>query len=116
MVKIFMGGFPLDMQEMELVQMVSPYANVETIKIVRDKKTKICKGYAFLEISDLEGAERAVESLNGVDMRDRTLSLNIVDPTSAGTKPAPLNKSRKADYGKTSTFPDAPVKMKRRRL
>ena len=47
MIKIFVGGFPLDSTEVELVQRFSTYCTVVTIKIVRDKKTGTCKGYAF---------------------------------------------------------------------
>jgi RNA recognition motif-containing protein len=79
MTKLFVGGFPLDMSELEIVQIVAMYANVVTIKIVRDKKTKICKGYAFLEIADRESAELAVDELNGEYRAGRKLKLSIVE-------------------------------------
>ena len=79
MVKLFIGGFPLDMTEMEIVQRVALYADVQTIKIVRDKKTKICKGYAFLEVADRAGAEQAMDALNGTQIAGRDLLLNIVE-------------------------------------
>ncbi len=44
LVKLYIGGFPLEMTELELVQTVSPYGEVSTIKIVRDKVTRKCKG------------------------------------------------------------------------
>jgi RNA recognition motif-containing protein len=78
MIKLFLGGFPLDMTELEIVQQVAFYAEVRTIKIVRDKKTKICKGYAFLEIADLAGAEQAIAALNGTKLAGRALRLNMV--------------------------------------
>lgn len=77
MIKIFVGGFPLDTSELELVQMLSWHGTVSTIKIVRDKKTRICKGYAFVEMADMAGAEAAVEALNGTMMQGRELSLSI---------------------------------------
>jgi RNA recognition motif-containing protein len=83
MIKLFVGGFPLDMTELEIVQIVAMYANVVTIKIVRDKKTKICKGYAFLEIADRESAELAVEELNGASRAGRKLKLSIVEEAPA---------------------------------
>jgi len=89
MTKLFVGGFPLDMTELEIVQIVAMHANVVTIKIVRDKKTKICKGYAFLEIADRESAEQAVIELNGTSLAGRKLKLSIVEdePTAAAPKP-----------------------------
>ena len=80
MVKLFIGGFPLDATEMDIVKLVGPYVDVQTIKIVRDKKTKICKGYAFLEMEDEAGARQAMAALDGTMLSGRELRLNIVDP------------------------------------
>lgn len=97
MVKLFIGGFPLDMTELEIVQRVALYADVQTIKVVRDKKTKICKGYAFLEVTDRAGAEQAMAALNGTQIAGRELLLNIVEEQqqSAPPRPKPANKTFK---------------------
>jgi RNA recognition motif-containing protein len=79
MKKLFIGGFPLDITELELVQLVSPHGSVETIKIVRDRKTGICKGYAFLEMTDLAAAENAIAMLSKTMLAGRELTLNIVE-------------------------------------
>lgn len=88
MVKIFLGGFPLDANELELVQLVGFYGDVETIKIVRNKQTKECKGYAFLEIKDREGADAIIEALDGTMMKGRELKVSIAPDKPAGTPPA----------------------------
>jgi RNA recognition motif-containing protein len=78
MTKIFLGGFPLDSTELELVQLVSPYAEVSTIKIVRDKISKKCKGYAFIEITNEEGADRVMDALDGSTLKGKPLTVNKV--------------------------------------
>ena len=80
MVKLFVGGFPLDISELELVQLFNLHGDVATIKIVRDKKTRMCKGYTFLEMKDQEGADRAIEALDNTPMQDRMLKIRIVEP------------------------------------
>ncbi|MGF7039292.1 RNA recognition motif domain-containing protein [Mucilaginibacter lappiensis] len=87
MVKLFVGGFPLDMTELDLVRLIGPHGDVSTIKIVRDKKTRICKGYAFLEMKDRAGAENAVIALDGTPMGDRVLSVNINEEKPASQAP-----------------------------
>jgi RNA recognition motif-containing protein len=77
MVKIFVGGFPLDMNELELVKIISLYGSVETIKIVRDKKTRLCKGYAFLEMTDQRAAKSVIEALHGTPIADRFFSIRL---------------------------------------
>jgi RNA recognition motif-containing protein len=94
MIKLFVGGFPLDTTELELVMLVSPHGSVDTIKIVRDKKTGICKGYAFLEMTDKDGAERAIEALDGTSIGDRMLSVKMTEE-----KPVPVKKT----YSKFNT-------------
>jgi RNA recognition motif-containing protein len=73
--KLFVGGFPLDITEIELVMLFNTFGTVSTIKIVRDKKTRKCKGYAFLEMTDQAGADQAIEGLDGKPMGDRVLSV-----------------------------------------
>lgn len=81
MIKLFIGGFPLESSELELVQLVSPYAEVSTIKIVRDKVSKKCKGYAFLEVKDEASADRAMDALDGLSLKGKPLSVNkVIDP------------------------------------
>jgi RNA recognition motif-containing protein len=77
MVKLFFGGFPLEFTELDIAMLVGFHGDIITIKIVRDKKTRICKGYAFLEMADQEGAERAVEALDGTKVSGRQINVKI---------------------------------------
>jgi RNA recognition motif-containing protein len=117
MVKLFIGGFPLDMEEIDLVKMVMPFGQVSTIKIVRDKKTRICKGYAFLEMHDREAAEEVIKNLNGHPIGDRTLSLSIREEKATGDG-QPLRSATRVDpmvkYTKVERSSDL-VKKKRPR-
>ncbi|MDB5023830.1 MAG: recognition motif protein [Mucilaginibacter sp.] len=87
MFKLFVSGFPLDITEIELVQLFGPYGHVSTIKIVRDKKTGICKGYAFLEMADPEEVNRSVEALNNSPMGDRMLTVKVTEDKPASPVP-----------------------------
>ena len=100
MIKLFVGGFPMDITELELVMLFSPHGDVSTIKIVRDKKTGNCKGYAFLEMKDKEGAERAVEALDGTFIGERMLSVKMTDD-----KQTPVKKPFSKFSGNFSSKP-----------
>lgn len=105
MTKLFIGGFPLEMTELEVVQLVAPYADVLTIKLVRHRGTGICKGYGFIEVDDDVSAQNAIYQLNGTTIGDRELSLNIV--MEEPVKPTPV-------YRKPKTVPE-PERVKRPR-
>lgn len=79
MVKLFVGGFPLDMEEIELVKLFDNFTDIKTVKIVRDKTTRKCKGYAFLETTGQAGAEMAINALNGKIMGEKELTVKIVE-------------------------------------
>jgi RNA recognition motif-containing protein len=92
--KLFIGGFPIEMTELELVQLIAPYADVVTIKLVRDRATKKCKGYGFIEVADKQHAINAIDGLNNTIIGDRVLSLNMV-PEQPAAKPRPFYSKEK---------------------
>jgi RNA recognition motif-containing protein len=104
MIKLFVGGFPMDITELELVMLFGLHGDVSTIKIVRDKKTGNCKGYAFLEMKDQEGADRAVEALDGSSIGVRVLSVKITEEKQTPVRKAPSkfgsNFSPRSSYQK----------------
>ena len=110
MIKLFVGGFPFDTTEMDLVKLLDPYVRVSTIKIVRDRATRKCKGYAFVETEDETGATDVMEALNGTEIDGRQLKLNIV--TEADIKKAPARKP----YFKARPDHSNPNKNRRPRL
>lgn len=69
MTKLFIGGFPLEMTEMEVVQIIAPFAEVVTIKLVRDRATKKCKGYGFVEVNNEEDAKMAIGRIGRIRFR-----------------------------------------------
>lgn len=79
MVKLFEVGFPLNIEKIELVKMFSVFAEITTIKIVRDKISKKCNGYAFLETTGIAGAEMAIDALYGKMMVGKALTVRIAD-------------------------------------
>lgn len=87
MVKIFVGGLRPDITELDLLMYISLRANVNTIKIVRDKVTKRCKGYAFLEMASQAEAEKAVSLLNGEEYQGQTLNIKVAEEVAPPPKP-----------------------------
>jgi RNA recognition motif-containing protein len=77
MTTLFISGFPLQTDEIELVKLFLPFGEVNTIKIVRDKKTGKCKGYAFIVMHDQYKAEEAANNLNGTDLEGRQITVKI---------------------------------------
>ena len=79
MVKLFVGGLPPEVKELDLVQLIAIYGEVQTIKVIRDKLTEKCKGYAFLEMKDYSAAKNVIMSLSGELFKNNTLFFNVVE-------------------------------------
>lgn len=98
MIKLFVSGFPLDITEIELAKLIAPHGDIATLKIVRDKKTRICKGYAFVEMETKAGAEQVCEALNGTPMLDRELTVKISeDKPVVAAQPKRFNNTSRAN-------------------
>lgn len=115
--KLFVSGFPLDMTEIDIVKLFNLHGTVNTIKIVRDKKTRICKGYAFLEMTDQTGADRAIEALDGTPMGDRMLTVKqtVEQPAAKPQSNFSRNNPPIKRYNNQPAKPGEPVKPKRPR-
>ncbi|EHQ24261.1 RNA recognition motif domain-containing protein [Mucilaginibacter paludis] len=79
MAKLFIVGFPKDMQEIELVELFSQHGIVNTVTIVTDMQTGESKGYGFITMTDDAGAQRAIDALNGASIDDRTISVRFAE-------------------------------------
>jgi RNA recognition motif-containing protein len=106
-VKLFIGGFPLEMDEMALAQLISPHGTIEVMKIVRDKKTRICKGYAFIEMATDDDVVAVIAALDGEQLGDRKLSIKHADEPAP--EPTPVARYEKV------VRPNEPIKKKRPR-
>ena len=79
MAKLFIVGFPKEMQEIELVELFSVHGTVDTVTIVTDKITGASKGYAFIAMTDDAGADRAIQALDGTHIGERTLNVRFAE-------------------------------------
>jgi len=115
LVKLFVGGFPLDMEEIELAKLFAPHGDISTIKIVRDKKTKLCKGYAFIEMDERAGAEAAAEALNGTMLDGKALTVKINDEPAVNSSLGESTVSQRPPIYQKVLRPGNEVKKKRPR-
>lgn len=90
--KLFIGGLADNIQEMDLAIFVSLHGRIETIKVVRDRATGKCKGYAFLEVASLDDAKNIISMLNGETFKGNVITVKLSEEVPA-KKPAPKPKS-----------------------
>jgi cold-inducible RNA-binding protein len=79
-VKLFVGGIPYRTTDAELEEHFSAAGDVVSVFIPLDRETRRPRGFAFVEMADDAGAEKAVEMFNETDMGGRQIVVNPARP------------------------------------
>lgn len=56
------------------------FGNVESAQIITDRSTGRSKGFGFVQMADDEAADKAIERLNGKEVKGRALTVNEARP------------------------------------
>jgi len=78
--KLYVGNLPYETTESDLQTLFESAGSVATINIVRDRATGQARGFAFVEMSDAEGAQRAISELDKHAYGGRNLTVNEARP------------------------------------
>jgi RNA recognition motif-containing protein len=78
--KLYVGNLPYDTSESDLQTLFESAGAVNTINIVRDRATGQARGFAFVEMSDAEGARKAISELDRQQFGGRSLTVNEAKP------------------------------------
>ena len=78
--KLYVGNLPYQTTEADLQALFEGAGAVSTINIVRDRSTGQARGFAFVEMTDADGANRAITELDKVEYGGRNLTVNEAKP------------------------------------
>jgi cold-inducible RNA-binding protein len=81
--KLYVGNFPYETGEAELQDLFTRAGTVETVRVMRDMATGRARGFAFIEMSTEEEAQKAIAELNDYQLGGRGLSVNEARPKAA---------------------------------
>jgi RNA recognition motif-containing protein len=77
---IYVGNLSYQTTEAELEAAFAAYGAVERVSLGRDRDTGQPRGFAFVEMTDQDAATKAIEGLNGQEMKGRALTVNEARP------------------------------------
>lgn len=78
--KLYVGNLPYQVTESDLQSLFESAGQVSTINIMRDRATGQARGFAFVEMTDEEGARNAISSLDQRPFGGRNLTVNEAKP------------------------------------
>ena len=75
---IYVGNISWGLNDQDLENLFAEHGTVTSAKIITDRMTNRSRGFGFVEMSD--GAEAAIEALNGTEVDGRELVVNESKP------------------------------------
>jgi RNA recognition motif-containing protein len=75
---IYVGNLSFEATAADLEAAFGQHGTVERAQVVTDRETGRSRGFGFVEMSN--GAEAAIQALNGAQLQGRTLTVNEAKP------------------------------------
>ena len=80
---IYVGNLPFDAQQSDLRSLFAEYGTSDSASVITDRDTGRSRGFGFVELADRDQAARAIEKLDGHDLRGRRITVNEAKPRSS---------------------------------
>ncbi len=77
---IYVGNLQYGLNEDELRSVFEEYGAVESAKIISDRETGRSKGFGFVEMSDDNAAQEAINDLDGAEVGGRAMRVSEARP------------------------------------
>lgn len=77
---IYVGNLSREVTADELRQAFEEFGQVETVNIIKDKYSGESKGFGFVVMPSKDEGQSAIDSLNGKELKERTLNVNEARP------------------------------------
>lgn len=87
---LIVNYLPQTMTQEEIRSLFSSIGEVESCKLIRDKLTGQSLGYGFVNYIRSEDAEKAINTLNGLRLQNKTIKVSYARPSSEAIKGANL--------------------------
>ena len=85
--KLYVGNLSFDVIENDLQDLFSQHGPVNAVDLIMDKMSGRPRGFAFVSMATKEGADAAIQALNGKEWKGRALTVNEARPREE--RPAP---------------------------
>lgn len=78
--KLYVGNLSFRTEEQTLQTVFAEAGPVQSVRLMRDKATGQSRGFAFVEMETEEGAQAAIDRINGQELEGRRLTVNEARP------------------------------------
>jgi RNA recognition motif-containing protein len=74
---IYVSGLSFNTTSESLQGLFAEYGEVTSARVITDRMTGRSRGFGFVEMSNDEEAQKAIDELNNTTFEDRTITVNV---------------------------------------
>ena len=78
--KLYVGNLPYNVDDAQLSEIFSAAGTVDSATVISDKFSGRSKGFGFVEFSNDDEAQAAIDKFNGSDVDGRAIVVNEARP------------------------------------
>jgi len=78
--KLYVGGLAYSVTEQELEAFFAEIGKVTSSAVIKDRDSGQSKGFGFIEMENDADAKKAIEELNGKDLKGRSIMVSEARP------------------------------------
>ncbi|NIS80307.1 MAG: RNA-binding protein [Anaerolineales bacterium] len=78
--KLYVGNLAYSTTEDDLRALFADAGTISSVALIKDRDTGRSKGFAFIEMSSQDEAQKAISMFNGKVLNERELTVNIARP------------------------------------
>jgi len=78
--KLYVGNLPYTTTEAQVRELFEQAGEITEVALITDRETGRPKGFGFVEMATVEGAQEAIKRFNGYALSNRNLTVNEARP------------------------------------
>jgi RNA recognition motif-containing protein len=79
---LYVGNLANEVTDEDLQNAFAHYGEVSSAKVIKDKFSNLSRGFGFVEMPNNSEADTAIKSLNGEDLKGKSLQISEARPKS----------------------------------
>jgi RNA recognition motif-containing protein len=77
---IYVSNLGFNVQDEDLREFFTPYGEVTSARVIKDRITNQSRGFGFIEMPDEAASRKAIAELHGATVESRTIQVNEARP------------------------------------
>lgn len=78
--KLYVGNLPYTVDSDQLRNLFAEFGEITEARVITDRHSGRSKGFGFVEFTNEEDAQKAIDAMSGKDIEGRNLVVNVARP------------------------------------